>query len=181
MKIPKLSEIPLKPREKNLIIAGAVCLGIFIFIQFIVFPLYDKKSRLNNAIKGKERELVEILQLQKDYDSIRSKAEQAMQQIARRDKGFTLFSFLDRLAGEKGVKDRIAYMRPSITPKENAPYKISLVEMELQAITLPQLVGFLHGIETSENLVAVKRMSIASSGKLAASIDVVLQVETFEL
>ena len=181
MQIPKLSELPLKPRERRFIIAGAVCLAIFIFIQFIVLPLYGKKSRLKSAIQGKERELAEIQLLQKEYGDIRNKAEQALKQISKRDKGFTLFSFLDRLAGEKGVKDRIAYMRPSSTPKENAPYKISLVEMELQAITLPQLVGFLHGIETSENLVAVKRMSIASSGKLAASIDVVLQVETLEL
>jgi general secretion pathway protein M len=92
-----------------------------------------------------------------------------------------LFSFLDRLAGESGIKDQISYMKPSKTVQKNSPYKISRVEMKLDAITLEQLTNYLHGVETSKNMVDIKKISISKKDKKQGLLTAVLQVETVEI
>jgi general secretion pathway protein M len=71
-------------------------------------------------------------------------------------------------------------MKPSTTVQKNSSYKISQVEMKLQSITLQQLTAYLHMVETSKNMVNIKRLSISKTGKQEDYINAVLQVETFE-
>ena len=54
-------------------------------------------------------------------------ADAARTNMAGRTSGFTLFSFLDTLAGQAGLKDRIAYMKPSTSILEDSPFKLSIV------------------------------------------------------
>jgi len=122
-----------------------------------------------------------MLALRSEYEAITQKAHLSKSRFAKRQKGFTLFSFLDRLAGETGLKDDIIYMKPSTSVQKNSPIKLSKVEMKLQAITLKQLAAYLYRVETSENVVTVKRLSISKTGKQKEFIDAVLQVETFEI
>jgi len=98
----------------------------------------------------------------------------------RRTANFTLFSFLDQLAGDSGLKDHIAYMKPSTTVNEDSGIKISRVELKLQEITLKDLTSYLFKVETSENMLILKRLSITKTGKNSSMISAVLQVETFE-
>jgi general secretion pathway protein M len=103
-----------------------------------------------------------------------------MEQFENRPESFTLFSFLDQLAGRTGIKAHVSYMKPSSTINEETGVSLSRVEMELQAISLKDLTKYLYHVETSENMVIVKRLSIARKGKSEGLIDAVLQVETVE-
>jgi len=118
--------------------------------------------------------------LRSEYDELKKSAELSEQNFLSRDSGFTLFSFLDNLAGKAGVKENISYMKPTTTQKPGSERKKSIVEMKLQDITLSQLVNYLHGIETSKNMVFIKRLSILKQEKKGGFITVVLQAETFE-
>jgi len=71
-------------------------------------------------------------------------------------------------------------MKPSTSMQKNSPYKLSLVEMKLQAVTLNQLTTYLHMVETSPNMVRVKRLSILKKENQKNGINVVLQMETLE-
>jgi general secretion pathway protein M len=53
-----------------------------------------------------------------------------------------------------------------------------MVEMKLKAVTLKQLVAFLELIESPENIVELKRISIQENKKEAATLDVIMQVIT---
>ena len=66
-----------------------------------------------------------------------------------------VFSFLDQLAGQSRIKERVNYMRPSKIEQKNSPLKLSRVEMKLEAVTLEQLANFLYGVETSRNMAVV--------------------------
>jgi general secretion pathway protein M len=98
-----------------------------------------------------------------------------------RPKGFTLFSFLDQLAGQAGLKDNIDYMKPTTTTHENSPYKTSVVETKLKAVTLERLTAYIYMIETSSNMVSLKRLSISKKSKQTGYVDAVLLAETIEL
>lgn len=173
--------IKLSKREKYSIylIVGFICL--FVFFQFILFPFIDERNLLKRTIKVKTKILKEMIVLKSEYDMIKKKSGLSKNLIAKRKKGFTLFSFLDKNTGEAGIKDHISYMKPSSSVQKNSKYKISLVEMKLQAITLEQLTTYLYKIETSKNNVFIKRISITKTGKQEQFINAVLHVETIEI
>lgn len=167
-------------REKYAIGLAAGIIAIIIVIQLIISPILNKKRRLDRQIEAQGKTLQDMLELKSEYETIKKMTDAAKTSVAGRNSGFTLFSFLDNLAGQAGLKDRIAYMKPSTSIQEDGPFKISIVETKLQAITMKQLTAYIYRIETSRNMVRIKRLSITKTGKQAGTIDAVLLVETFE-
>ncbi len=169
----------LSGREKYSIYAAACFIGFFVIIKFIVFPIIDNQELLTRTIRMKTKMLEEILALKSEYDDIKKQGELSRVRFTKREKGFTLFSFLDNLSGQAGIKDNITYMKPSTSSGKNGQQKISAVEMRLQAVTLNHLTSYLYMIEASENMVNIKRLSISKTGSQEDLLDVVLQVETY--
>jgi len=119
--------------------------------------------------------------LKAEFDSIEKNARSLRGRLAAKKKGFTLFSFIDDNAGKTGLKDRIAYMKPSSSSSREGPYRLSTVEMKLQQISMEQLVTYLHAVETSPNMVSVRRLSITRAGKDKSLIDAVMEFETVDI
>ncbi len=171
----------LSRRERYAIYGGCCAVLLFILVRLIIFPTVDKRQHLRRALQVKTKMLEEMIALKSEYDVISTEADVSKVRFANREKGFTLFSFLDRLSGEAGIKNNIVYMKPSTSVQKNSPYKISLVEMKIQGLTLEQLTVYLHMVETSENSVNIKRLSISKKNKQEGFIEAILQVETFEI
>jgi len=167
-------------REQAGLGAAVAVIFLFILIKLIFTPIVNKKDRLKERLSAKETELKEMIALKTEYDALKKISVLSEKNFSNRDSSFTLFSFLDNLAGSSGVKENISYMKPTTTKKSGSERKKSTVEMKLQDITLNQLTAYLHGIETSKNMIFVKRLSISKKGKQDGFITVVLQAETFE-
>ena len=180
MKLPAIFK-NLNKRERYGIMLAAGAIGIFLIAVLVVEPFFSRAANMKNSLQTKADMLVEMQRMRSEYAGLTQQAKISTSRFARRQKGFTLFSFLDRLAGEAGIKDQISYMKPSKTVQKNSPYKISRVEMKLDAITLEQLANYLHGVETSENMVDVKKISISKKDKTQGLLTAVLQVETIEI
>ena len=171
----------LNKRERY-IIFGAVCILSFIVVsQFIVTPFFDKRNRMKESLKSRQVMLAKMQQWQAEFKALKNDTQISKSRFARRSKKFKLFSFMDQLAVQAGIKDRVTYMKPSKGVQKNGGYRISRVEMKLDAITLDQLVTYLHGVETSENMVDVIKLSITKKDKTQGLISVVMQVETAEI
>ncbi len=166
-------------REKYFISAAAVFIGIFCLFQFLILPFFETRRRVQRGVSTKEDGLQEIVRLSSEYNRYRRSSQGIQQVIAKRSKGFTLFSFLESKAGDAGVKTYIKYMKPSILT-EAGPYQESLVEMELDEITLNQLIGYLYRIESPDNVVSIKRVSIKENKKKPGYLDAILQIVTFQ-
>jgi len=170
----------LNKREKIAVTGAAVFLTLFIIIQFIIIPVYEKREALMQQVSIKKDNILDMKILRSEYVIMKEKLESSQQGLKKRPANFTLFSFLDRLAGDTGLKDHIAYMKPSTSVKEDSGLKISRVELKLQEVTLKDLTAYLFKVETSKNMVIVKRLSITKIGKDTGLVSAVLQVETFE-
>jgi general secretion pathway protein M len=170
----------LNRREKYIIYGAGCLLGLLIIIQFVITPFFENRAQLQRSLQGKKVELEEMQRLQAEYQLLREKLQLSEARFSKREKGFTLFSFLDQLAGQAGIKDRISYMKPSKAVQKNSNYIVSRVEMKLDDVTLQQLTAYLHGVETSKNMVLVTKLSISKKEKKQGLIDVILQVETVE-
>lgn len=169
----------LAKREKYLIFAAAGCVVVFLVLQFLIFPFFESKRRIAGGLKAKETGLDEIIKLSAEYQTYQRSSQGIEQALAKRKRGFTLFAFLEEAAGKAEVKANIKYMKPSGS-SGTGPYKESTVEMKLEAITLEQLIGYLYRIESPDNLVNVKRISINENKKEAGYLDAVMQVLTFQ-
>jgi general secretion pathway protein M len=169
----------LAKREKYLLSLAASAVVIFLMFQFLIFPFFKSRERLQRGVVAKEKGLKEIVSLSTEYEAYKKGSHGIKQSLTRRKRGFTLFSFLEGAAGEAQVKKHIKYMRPS-TSKSTGPYKESTVEMKLEAITMKQLVEYLYRIESPENVISIKRISIKQNKKEAGYLDAVMQVLTFQ-
>ena len=169
----------LAQRERYFLWAAVVFIAIFVFLQFLVFPFFENKRRIKRGVKAKEAGLREMAELRAEYDAFQKGSQVMDKTLATRKSGFTLFSFLEGAAGDAGVKTYIKSMKPSISPGPG-PYKESLVEMTLEAITLQQVVDYLYRIESPENVVRIKRISIKENKRGSGSLDAILQVVTFQ-
>lgn len=179
--VPENLQINLQRREKIIVYAGGVILGVLLILHVIIFPILDRRTNLRNQITSRTKELQEMQALKSEYESLTRDLRNNEAKLKFRSKGFTLFSFLDELAGKSGIKQNIENMKPSTSNVKGSPYTLSLVEMKINSLTMEQLVTFLHGVETSPNMIWIKRISISKGEKKGQLINSIIQVETFQL
>jgi general secretion pathway protein M len=154
---------------------GVASLILFILLQFIVFPLSQKKKKLKRATATQATTLVEMREMQAKYSELERQNSSLFKQMENRPPDFSLFSFIEQAAGRTKVKDNIAYMKPSSIVEEGAAPQ-DLVEMKLKTVGLQQLVDFLQEVESPENVVALRRISIQKNKDEEAALDVIMQV-----
>jgi general secretion pathway protein M len=171
----------LSRREKIVVVGGGCLLVLFLLIQFVIAPLFHRRAQLRQAVAAKTLMLAEMQRMKADYESLKLRSKQSEARFMRREKGFTLFSFLDQLAGQSRIKERVNYMRPSKIEQKNSALKLSRVEMKLEAVTLEQLATFLFGVETSRNMAVVSKLSINRRDQKEGLLDAIMQVDTLEL
>jgi general secretion pathway protein M len=171
----------LSRREKIIVAVGGCILFLFLLAQWVIVPVFDRNTQMRRALQTKTQMLANMQGFRSEYESLKSRAQSSEARFTRRDKGFTLFSFLDQLAGQARIKERVNYMRPSKIEQKNSPYKLSRVEMKIEAVTLEQLTTFLYGVETSKNMVVVSKLSVTRRDQKEGLLDAILQVDTLEL
>lgn len=176
---PQLN-VNLQQREKLAIAIAGVALLFFLVLQLLIFPLIDRRDHLRKEIITKTEDVQTIQNLKAEYLSLSRSSVGMENRIKKRPQTFTLFSFIDRLAGKSNIKNNIIYMKPSTANIKNSSYKLSTVEMKLNALTMDQLTTFLHGVEDIVNVVWLKRISITRDDKNEGLLNTVLQVETFQ-
>lgn len=171
----------LNKREKYSVYAATVIICLFVLIKFIVFPVINKRERVTRAVQVKTKILEEMITLKSKYDAISKRADLSKSRFAKREKNFTLFSLLEKLAGKAAIKDHIIYMKPSTSVSKNSPYKTSSVEIKVQDVTLKDIISYLYMVETSDDNVFIKGLSISKSGVQEDLINAVFKVETIEI
>ena len=169
----------LAKREKRLVCLAILSIAVFLLLQFLVFPFFGKMGRIRRGVNTKQEALKEIVMLSAEYKAHKTGSERIQKLLSRRKKGFTLFSFLEKAAGQAKVKDHIKYMKPS-TSQGTGPHKESMVQMELDRITLKQLVEYLYRIESAGKAISIKRIEIKKNKRETGFLNAVIHVLTFQ-
>lgn len=101
---------------------------------------------------------MKILQTEwEDFKSIRREADRRLQQKGR---DFSLFAFLDGVAGAVGINGKIQYIKPLSQTEAERAIKTNGIEMGLDQITMKELLNFLYRVEYSGKLMCVRRIQI---------------------
>ncbi|MDJ0623111.1 MAG: type II secretion system protein GspM [Desulfocapsaceae bacterium] len=169
----------LEPRERLIVTIGGCVFLVFLILQFIVAPYLEATQQLDRSLASRKGDIVELQLLQQEYQQLQVQAGGIREKLEKRSADFSLFTFLDSQATATAIKNYISYMKPSTTEGGETELIESMVEMKIQEIPLEQLVNFLKAIESPENVVSIKRVSLQQSGQQSNALDAILQIITF--
>ncbi len=168
----------LDKREKKALTAGVLFLVCFALFHFALSPLLQARQQTAKVLIKKEEELKQIRLLQEEYRKLQHQAVDIQGRLQQRNPAFTLFSFVEERAAKAQVKEKINSMTPSTAEGEGL-FQESRVDLKLEQISLTQLVEFLQQVESQENVVMIKRISIQENSKEEGVLDAVMQIITF--
>ncbi|MBB5347352.1 type 4a pilus biogenesis protein PilO [Desulfoprunum benzoelyticum] len=156
----------------------SIFLLLFLVYQLLLSPYVDARARLQHSVQQRQKDLEQIQKLRQDYLLIKKREGGIRDRLAKRSRDFALFTYVDRMADQAKIKDTIQYMKPSVATGEGSLQE-SLVELKLQGTTLEGLVNFLKLVESTENVVSLRRLAIQENGKTKGYIDVTMQIVTY--
>ena len=167
-------------REKLFFLLGGMILLLFFYYLFVVGPALSKERRLRVEISKNEKKLAQMIELKNKWERFKKARLQTEQAMSKRGKSFTLLSFLEGISRKVGIHDRIQYMKPLSSSKETGSLKLVGMEIQLDSISIGQLVRYLYEIEYSDELAKIAwiRIQKLTRGDFQ-SLRVTLQVETY--
>lgn len=165
----------LSTREKHIVIGGSILSFLFICIQFIYLPAYDKRNTLEKTLAAEQTNLERIKIMQREYALLSPDIAKGSSLVPKRNNKFTLFSFLDRKAATAKVKDNIEYMKPHTRDLDGAPFILSIVKLKLSRVVLKDLIRFIRVVESSGKGIWFSSISITKSGKERQVLDVTVE------
>ncbi len=171
----------INQRERLILYAGGVLLVVFIVVQLCIFPILNHRSSLSQQLADAKKDLDDVAMLKAEYKKLTVQADFAKAQLGNRDKNFSLLSFLNTVAGQTGLKNKIVNMKPTTSNQKNSSLQTESVEMKFQDVNFEQLLAFLYRVETSPNMVNIKQISITKQDRKEGVVESILQVETFKL
>lgn len=151
--------ISLTRRERLLAAGVAVAVGVWALYAVAVKPMRHRIRTLERVIPEQQRELhaieaksVEYMALQKRFNDFRAKA-------ASHDPSFQLLPYLETLIDDQGLTRKTISMAPSIL-QLRPDCSETIVKIDMEDISLRQLVDFLRAIELSEALLQIGSLHI---------------------
>ncbi len=165
----------LSTREKTILCMGGIFLLLLFALKGILLPAMAERERLEKRVMAGTKMLQEMADMQARYQRMGA-IPQGRHTGIPREKGFTLFSFLDQLARKSGVKENIVHMKPDSRSQDQGAYTISMVKVKLDSLYLKELMDFLYLIETAGQGVHISGVSLTKTGKENQLLDAVLDV-----
>ncbi len=169
----------LTTSQKRTVTAGLVFAAVVLLSQLIVVPYFDARQKVRGAITASEKAFRELTAMGVEYGVLRQRSEEIRRVSERRPPGFTLFSYLEKRAGDAAVKTNIRSLTPMMSTPAGA-YEETAVEMKLDKLTMRQLTDFLYRVESPEEMIRVRRLSVVKMKESPEYLSALIQVSTYQ-
>jgi len=156
----------LSRREQVIVVVAAFAVALFLYLELVLLPTHNRMNRLQASIKNRERDLMELTSLVSRYQSMPSAKNG---EANSGEESLSLFSILERLATESGLKEKIEYMRPGgiqIDPARDEKW----VEVKLGKVTLREFTQYCARIQSLGKGIYIKRLSARKEGEYLSLI-----------
>ena len=154
-------------------VAGVLIVGIVLYLA-IVQPLISASGSASRRAASAEEQVLAVQALRERYDEVNGRLSTVEQRIHGGPRG-EIFTSLEQMASQAAVK--IASMEPRTSPASEE-YRETKVQVALKGVTLAQVVGYLHRIESAPQLLSIKSLRIRTKGE--ELLDVTFTVSSFE-
>ena len=163
-------------RREHWLAAG---LGAFVVIwatyAFAVSPVRERIETLHRVIPEKQNELELMRAKAAEFVALRDGIQDLRARIASQEQTFELMPFVDSLVQECGLMPNVKTTKPQ-TSQFGTDYLETVVDIEMEDLTLPQLFDFLLKLESSDVLTTTKRLYIKKNLGNAGLLDCQIEV-----
>ena len=170
----------LTRREKLLAFALVIFAAAWGLFAFAVRPAIERIETLSRVIPERQNELEAFRTNASKYVALHDGLETLHTKIASQEKTFELLPFLESLIRECGLAKKVATMKQQTSQLEPNHCE-TIVEIELQNLTLSQLVNFLWQAESSNVLARTKSLYIKRNPANTDLLDSLIEVHNLKL
>jgi hypothetical protein len=167
-------------REKLLVFALVIFAVVWSLFVFMAKPAIERVETLNRVIPEKQNELEILRAKTEEYVALRNGLVDLHTKIASQEKTFELLPFLESLIRKGGLTKKVAKMKQQVSQLEPNHSK-TIVEIELQNLTLSQLVNFLWQVESSKVLATTQNLYIKKNLANPDMLDSLIEVHNIRL
>jgi general secretion pathway protein M len=168
----------IRLNQRQLIWIAATVVAILAVSQWLIRPIFRQRAKLVTNIHRSEERLQELVRLEQLYRKMQVENVRVEKNLRNRRQDFTLFAFLEGLAGRDGIKGQIEFMRPSVKSLGDQEEQ---VEMRLKGVSLDRLIPYLYHIEAAPEQVRIRRLTIRPQQRDKSQLEVNLVVVTRKL
>ena len=154
--------VRLNKRERSLAVGMVLTVAVWLVYVGAVAPVRERIRNLQRIIPEKQDELRSLQAESATYLAKRDAFESLRARVAAQDPNFQLPSYLETLVEKQGLGKNVVTMTPN-TLQLQADYAETIVAIELEAVSLRQLVNLLVATEASEVVAAVGTLHIYRS------------------
>lgn len=169
--------IKLKKTERHLAIVAAALIGIWLSHALLLQPAQDRIKTLERVVPQKQSSLIELQQKCNEYIALRDKIVRQARAIAARPNGFTPSKMVETAVARHGLAENLRSAQRQSRPLDDM-YTEATVTVELEQITVAQLVQLMLDIRSSEDTVSTQGLRISRSAKNSKQIDSSIQLAT---
>ena len=148
----------LNPRERLLVTIFCGILLIVAVVKLAVIPVANARANLARRTDILTADLSRMEAIARQITALEKK-EASRKRTSRNKGGFSLFAFVEQAAARSVNREAVASMNPSRRPRPDGSEE-PIVELQLVATPLSDLVALLRNIEQPSNPAYVKRIEI---------------------
>jgi len=161
--------------------AGLVALvAAWAFYTVGVGPALERIETLNRVIPEKQNELEKLRTKTGEYIALHDSIEDLRTKIASQEETFELLPYTESLVQECGLTKNLVTMKQQASQIETN-YHETVVEIELENLTLRQIFDFLQKIKSSKVLARTKTLHIKRNLTNANLLDSVIEIRNLKL
>jgi general secretion pathway protein M len=165
-------------RERVVLGIGAMAAVVLAIYGLVLDPLVTRSARLERKINQRQEDLERVTKLAGEYRAAADDVAVLDQRVAAAG-SFALLSFLEESASAQQIRNRLASIRPQPT-QTLAPYREVGAEVRFEAITLPQIVGYLEALDRAPQRIRIKSLRLKTRYADPKLLDGSFVVSTYE-
>ena len=163
----------LSPREQRFVYAAGFILGGTLLYALMLEPLWQLHTDMTARVAAKERELQEVVKLQREYLAAKTEVERVQSAAGP---GFSPVSFLENLTNNTVGQDKVLAITP-VGQERQAGITLETIELKLGGVSLREIVDLLYKIDSTGAMLHPTRLSIKKRFKDPYTFDVFLTTQ----
>jgi len=165
----------MEPREKKMLVLGAVALVVFIVIWKVTG---DEPGNRGDDLKRVEHNRDLFIADLKEYQRLRGTVEKVDKSLEKTPPDFDLYGALNEMVEDLDLRSAIKKMTPHDASGTEF-YSESYVDMDIKEVSLDGLVELLKKIEDSPAFLRVSQLSVKRRFKEEGLLDVSIRVAAY--
>ncbi|NJL17892.1 MAG: type II secretion system protein M [Nitrospira sp.] len=168
----------MSKRERTLVLAGGVVLGLSLMFLLIVDPLLDTLDRLERQAVRKQKDLTELAALSQAYLTKRDRLAMVESRMPANDSHFSLLTFMEEAATTAHVRERITSMQPQVQTLAQG-YEETAVDLRLEGVQLPDILALLAAIDHAPYDLHVRHLQMRPKFDNPVNMDATIRVLSY--